>query len=281
MKRFFFAAFCILVFSTGTIAQQQTINQVRKEIVVLVNNHRKSKNLPPLEPNDLLRKEAQKHSLNMARGYVPFSHKGFDQRFNRLSGFLDITSGAENIANGPLNAKTIVNGWLMSPKHRDNIEGNFNLIGVGIVPAPNGTYFYTQIFAKSAERPKIIIDEFEGELLQMINKHRKDLGLASLKLETEICKQARGYSGQMASGKVPIGPPGFDNPVKSLMQTFNASSMVELIAYDYYSPKDVFDSWMASTQQRETIEGNYALTGIGVVQSSDGKVFVTQIFLRK
>lgn len=36
---------------------------------------------------------------------------------------------------------------------------------------------------------------------------------------------------------------------------------------------------MASTRQRETIEGSFDLTGIGVVQSADGKVFVTQIFL--
>jgi len=64
-----------------------------------------------------------------------------------------------------------------------------------------------------------------------------------------------------------------------LLSKMNAVAMTEIIAYNYYTAKEVFNSWMASTKQRETIEGSFDLTGIGVVQSADGKVFVTQIFL--
>ncbi len=154
--------------------------------------------LGELVPNSYIRKEAYQHSLKtMAEGKVPFSHKGLKIGLNRLSGFLDITSGAENVANGYNSAQDIVDGWLLSPGHKKNIEGDFNLTGIGIAKAPNGTYFYTQIFVKSQERPKIVASDFESELLGLINEHRKGLGLSSLKSNDIVKAEAVNYSRQM------------------------------------------------------------------------------------
>ena len=276
-------AFLVAVLFSGLLSAQndgeQNILQLENEVHRLVNAHRKSIGLGELVPNSYIRKEAYQHSLNMAEGKVPFSHKGFEERFERLSGFLDITSGAENVANGYNSAQDIVDGWLLSPGHKKNIEGDFNLTGIGIAKAPNGTYFYTQIFVKSQERPKIVASDFESELLGLINEHRKGLGLSALKSNDIVKAEAVNYSRQMASGRAPIGPPGYDNPMKALLSKMNAVAMTEIIAYNYYTAKEVFNSWMASTKQRETIEGSFDLTGIGVVQSADGKVFVTQVFL--
>jgi uncharacterized protein YkwD len=35
---------------------------------------------------------------------------------------------------------------LRSPHHLENIEGSYNLTGVGIVRAKDGTFYYTQLF---------------------------------------------------------------------------------------------------------------------------------------
>ncbi len=279
IKTFGIAALTIIIFSATAFAQNADLVSMENEILKLINEHRKSIGKSELVFNDYARKEAYVHSQNMASGKVPFSHKGFDERFNRLSGFLEITTGAENIANGPLNAKHIVSGWLASPPHKKNIEDDFNLTGIGITKAPNGTYFYTQIFLKSAEKPKVVPREYEAELLQLINNHRKGLGLPAIKNDEGVHAEALSYSQQMAAGKVPIGPPSFDNPIKTLLRRYKASKMVELIGYDYLKPKDLFDAWMSSTSQRDIIEGNFNLTGIGVFQSVNGKVFVTQVFL--
>ncbi len=279
IKTFGIAALTIIIFSATAFAQNADLVSMENEILKLINEHRKSIGKSELVFNDYARKEAYVHSQNMASGKVPFSHKGFDERFNRLSGFLEITTGAENIANSPLNAKHIVSGWLASPPHKKNIEDDFNLTGIGIAKAPNGTYFYTQIFLKSAEKPKVVPREYEAELLQLINNHRKGLGLPAIKNDEGVHAEALSYSQQMAAGKVPIGPPSFDNPIKTLLRRYKASKMVELIGYDYLKPKDLFDAWMSSTSQRDIIEGNFNLTGIGVFQSVNGKVFVTQVFL--
>jgi uncharacterized protein YkwD len=46
----------------------------------------------------------------------------------------------------PRTVTVAVDGWLGSPHHRENIEGNFDRTGVGIARSGDGTYYYTQIF---------------------------------------------------------------------------------------------------------------------------------------
>ncbi|HNV51886.1 MAG TPA: CAP domain-containing protein [Tenuifilaceae bacterium] len=280
------AKYLLITFALVFGLQFQAISQdntdvaaLELEIHNLINKHRVSKGLKELKLNDAIRTEALGHSKNMASGKVPFSHKGFDERFNKLATIFNMSSGSENVANGPAEAKTIVEGWLASPKHKENIEGDFNMTGIGIAQAKNGTFFYTQIFVKSPEKPKIVVDEFENELLRLINDHRKKLGIASLTKNELIKTEALKYSEQMATGRVPIGSPSFDSPIRRLVQNMNAKAMAEIIGYGFNSPKEAFDSWMASSKQRETIEGSYDLTGIGITQSKDGKVFVTQVFI--
>ena len=281
MLRYLFISLILVCNFQSRIAAQDNadIAALELEIHSLINNYRSGKGLRELKTNDAIKAEALGHSKNMASGKVPFSHKGFDDRFSRLAIIFNISSGSENVANGPAEAKTIVEGWLASPKHKENIEGDFNMTGIGISQAKNGSYFYTQIFVKSPEKPKIVVDEFENELLRLINEQRKKLGLTGFTKNELIKTEALKYSEQMAAGRVPIGPPSFDSPIRRLVQNMNAKAMAELIGYGFNTPKEVFDSWMASSKQRETIEGSYDLTGIGITQSKDGKVFVTQVFI--
>ncbi len=280
IRYFVLLTMVVFCFPSGLIAQGNTdIAALELEVHNQINQYRAGKGLRELKPNNAIRNEALTHSKNMASGKVPFSHKGFDERFNKLATIFNISSGSENVANGPADAKTIVEGWLASPKHKENIEGDFNMTGIGIAQAKNGTFFYTQLFVKSPEKPKIVVDEFENELLGLINEHRKNLGLSGFSKNELIKVEALKYSEQMAAGRVPIGPPSFDSPIRRLVQTMNAKAMAELIGYGFNTPKEVFDSWMASSKQRETIEGSYDLTGIGITQSKDGKVFVTQVFI--
>jgi hypothetical protein len=41
-----------------------------------------------------------------------------------------------------------INGWVNNPQHRENIEGNYNLIGVSVAKDGN-KYYITQIFVNS------------------------------------------------------------------------------------------------------------------------------------
>lgn len=280
LRYFLFSFLMIFVLNCQVNAQEGAdASALEQEVFGIINKHRVSLGLRELKINDAIRVEAVNHSKNMALGKVPFSHKGFDERFNKLATIFNISSGSENVANGPAEAQKIVEGWLAVPKYKENIEGDFNMTGIGVAQAKNGSYFYTQIFVKSPEKPKIVVEEFEDELLKLVNDHRKELGLTGFAKNELIKTEAIKYSEQMAAGKVPIGPPSFDSPIRRLVPNMNARVMEVVIGYSFNTPKEVYDSWMASSKQREIIEGSFDLTGIGITQSKDGKVFITQVFI--
>jgi uncharacterized protein YkwD len=59
-----------------------------------------------------------------------------------------ITVVAENVASGQMSAREVVDGWLNSPGHRRNIEGNFKLTGIGLARGSRGMIYFTQIFTR-------------------------------------------------------------------------------------------------------------------------------------
>ena len=109
-------------------------------------------------------KEAKNHSLDMANHRMPFGHKYFNSRIERLRAQIkNSNAGAENIAYNYKGAQDVVNNWVRSPGHKRNIEGNYNLTGIGIARDKKGKIYFTQIFlrtggnAYAARRPTLPI----------------------------------------------------------------------------------------------------------------------------
>jgi uncharacterized protein YkwD len=89
------------------------------------------------------------HSRDMLSGKSPFGHDGFRERIDVIREKLGtIHVAAENVASGPMSAREVVDGWLHSPGHRRNIEGDFRLTGIGLAFGANGMIYFTQIFMK-------------------------------------------------------------------------------------------------------------------------------------
>jgi uncharacterized protein YkwD len=119
-----------------------------------INRRRVSLRLDPLEHDDRLAEQARRHSRNMAEGTVPFGHQGFQERVAESG--LEVISAAENVSRNRGHddpAMVAVEGWLDSPGHRTNIDGDYNRTGIGVARSPEGVYFFTQLFAKTAAQP--------------------------------------------------------------------------------------------------------------------------------
>jgi uncharacterized protein YkwD len=133
--------------STGTTGQ---LIELESRVFEKVNQYRVSEGLPPMEMTALLVLEARKHSAAMAAGRVPFGHEGFRERVRNAG--TPYQAAAENVA---LNkgvkdpANQAVQGWIKSNGHRSNMEGDYNLTGIGIAQARDGTYYFTQLFLRS------------------------------------------------------------------------------------------------------------------------------------
>src|SRR5262245_16728473 len=90
-----------------------------EDVLAYTNKFRKSKKLPGLEKRDDLNALAQKHTENMAKGRVPFSHDGFSKREEQAMKYFPKASHfAENVAYGSPTGKDVVDGWKSSTGHR-------------------------------------------------------------------------------------------------------------------------------------------------------------------
>jgi uncharacterized protein YkwD len=123
-------------------------NSMETEILQFVNDDRKQHNLPPLQMNALESSLAEKHSQDMADGKVKFGHDGFNNRAKTIQKTLGSTEVGENVASGRMTAREVVDGWLNSPGHKKNIEGDFVLTGIGYASNRKGDIYFTQIFSR-------------------------------------------------------------------------------------------------------------------------------------
>jgi uncharacterized protein YkwD len=124
-----------------------------RKILEIINQQRAANNLPPLRWSDEVAKVARLHSENMAR-YKFFSHIGqdglaVDERADAV-GLGKWRAIGENIAynRGFENPVAFTcESWMKSPSHRENLlNSRWKETGIGVAIAPDGTYYYTQVF---------------------------------------------------------------------------------------------------------------------------------------
>ncbi|HEY7148717.1 MAG TPA: CAP domain-containing protein [Gaiellaceae bacterium] len=100
-------------------------------VVRVMNSVRASHGLPPLRVGRALTRAARSHSVDMARrGY--FEHGAFVRRLRSFG--VRAPYIGENLASGtqPLSAAAIVQMWIASPPHRQNLlDRSFRRVGVG------------------------------------------------------------------------------------------------------------------------------------------------------
>jgi uncharacterized protein YkwD len=130
------------------------IGVLEYDVARLINEHRSVQHLATLALDTAVAAIARAHSMTMAQGRTPLGHDGFAERAKRVEAFLTFNEIAENVAlndySGARTVRVAVDGWLRSPHHRENIEGGFDITGVGIARSRNGTFYYTQLFVATA-----------------------------------------------------------------------------------------------------------------------------------
>lgn len=144
------AAFIMVLPFIMTSHAHAANEQMANEILGYINHYRIQHGLSRLTMDPVLSQEATRHSHDMAIHATPFGHNGFNTRMNHLHQHLpQSTSGAENVAYNYKTAKIVVDGWINSPGHRQNLMGHYNLTGIGIARDSAGKLYYTQLFLRS------------------------------------------------------------------------------------------------------------------------------------
>jgi uncharacterized protein YkwD len=124
------------------------------QVVALVNAHRSSIGLGALAVSPALTASATWKARHMAEyGYMghddpaPPVARLWSQRI-AACGFSG--SAGENLAVGFPTAAAAVQAWLADPPHKANLEGAWNLTGVGVAVGANGMVFWAQDFGRGS-----------------------------------------------------------------------------------------------------------------------------------
>ena len=133
-------------FSSETINIQYT--QIDYEIVELLNTYRTSKGLNTLNILNQISKEAITHNNYMVGQGSP-SHDYFSTRVQNLSTSVNAKTVAENVGYGYSSAQAVVNAWINSSGHKENIENpKFTDFGISTKKDQNGKNYFTNIFVE-------------------------------------------------------------------------------------------------------------------------------------
>lgn len=124
------------------------------KVFARTNQERSRAGLPPLTLNPLLTAAAEAHSRDMAQHHK-MDHTGSDgsSPFDRMTraGY-KWSYAEENVASGQKTPEDVMNSWMQSPHHRENIlNPKIQDIGIARSKANDGTYYWTQNFGTPAD----------------------------------------------------------------------------------------------------------------------------------
>ena len=137
---------------TGTLARADEPKPSADEesVIERTNAERKRADRKPLTANPKLMAAARAHAANMAKE-EKLEHTLDDKTFAdraREAGYRFVAIG-ENIAWNDETPKAVVEGWMKSEPHKENIlNGEFTEIGVAVAQSQKGERYWVQVFGK-------------------------------------------------------------------------------------------------------------------------------------
>ncbi|WP_246031520.1 CAP domain-containing protein [Salibacterium salarium] len=127
----------------------QSESEFEQEVIQLTNQEREQAGLDPLQSYSELSDVARDKSKDMRdAGYFDHNSPNYGSPFDMMDSYgIEYSGGGENIAAGQRSPEEVVEGWMNSQGHRENIlNPDFTHIGVG--HAEGGSYgdYWTQMF---------------------------------------------------------------------------------------------------------------------------------------
>lgn len=120
----------------------------------------------------------------------------------------------------------------------------------------------------------------ELEVLELINAYRAQKGLSSLEVLDEGSRQAQVHNGHMIE-KDEVCHHNFADRYTALVSSEQAKAVSENVAFGYSSADAVVNAWIKSDSHKKNMEGDHTHFGISVKEGKDGRLYYTNMFMRK
>ncbi|SDR73593.1 CAP domain-containing protein [Gramella sp. MAR_2010_147] len=124
-----------------------TYSTIEIEILEELNLYRKAIGLRELKVIPNISIESEGHNEYMIEEGV-VSHDNFSERASFLIQEVGAKTVGENVGYGYKDAKAVVNAWLKSKGHRENVEGDYSHFGISVRQDADGKNYFTNMFIK-------------------------------------------------------------------------------------------------------------------------------------
>ncbi len=128
--------------------------------------------------------------------------------------------------------------------------------------------------------PPVAYTNIELDILELVNEYRTDKGLSQLQFLDESSVQAAAHNRHMIENNE-ICHDFFGSRYEALVKSVNAKAVSENVAAGYRTADAVVNAWIKSDGHRKNLEGDHTHFGISVKESNDGKLYFTNIFVKK
>jgi uncharacterized protein YkwD len=253
-------------------------NRIRTE----QNKEQEGPDLSPLEVDPKLTLAAREHALDMAV-HGQLSHEGTDgsKPFERVAraGYKYQGTG-ENLAMGYTEVEPMMDAWMNSPKHRENILGPFTQIGVARATVPDGTPYWVVVFGKPW--PELDPTRAAAELLAEVNKQRAAAGKPRLSVQPRLQAAAQRHAHDCAeAGRLQPEDSDGKQPLDRVIESgYRFLRLGQTNASGYGTAGEVVASWMEQEGHREQLLGSFNDAGAGYATGKTGQPYWTLILGR-
>lgn len=132
----------------------------------------------------------------------------------------------------------------------------------------------------TAQPAPIAYTDIEHDVLELVNNYRLAQGLTSLQYLDEGSVQAASHNQHMIENNE-VCHDFFGNRYQALVKSVNAKAVSENVAFGYRTADAVVNAWIKSDGHRKNLEGEHTHFGISVKEGKDGKLYFTNIFVKK
>jgi uncharacterized protein YkwD len=151
------------------------------------------------------------------------------------------------------------------------------------VSAQRGTYT-----ASTSARVAVNSNADEREIFDLINEERNKKGLGELNWDASLSRLARAYSQKMARENFFSHYDRSGEAVDGRAKTMRIKDWRKIgenlfFCQGFGNPNELaVRGWMKSAAHRQNIlDPNYTDSGIGIAESEDGKIYITQVFIER
>jgi len=184
---------------------------MERDLLLLLNRERTSRNLPALRLSPALARLARAHSEEMA-GLDNLAHESADGKTptDRLSDAgVDFSASGENVGFSSTVSVEIMHRTFMNSRgHRENcLNREFDEVGIGIAPGPRASWYITEDFIHGVNR--LTAADVRALVLRALDEARARSGRPAMVHVAELDRTAQAFAEARAAGRELPSLPGF------------------------------------------------------------------------